>query len=80
MQMTDTVKNWLEAQIINSTNQYAWSKNPELQAWIDTCRLDGFGRPAREVDPNEPKVKAVIALIRELMVPAITNMQKLVAK
>lgn len=80
MQMTDTVKNWLEAQIINSTNQYAWSKNPELQAWIDTCRLDGFGRPAREVDPNEPKVKAVIAQIRELMVPAITNMQKLVAE
>ena len=80
MQMTDTVKNWLEAQIINSTNQYAWSKNPELQAWIDTCRLDGFGRPAREVDPNEPKVMAVIAQIRELMVPAITNMQKLVAE
>ncbi len=78
IRMTDTVKNWLESQIINSTNQYAWSKNPELQAWIDTCRLDGFGRPAREIDPNEPKVIAVIEKIRELMLPAIKNMQKLI--
>ena len=80
MSMTDTVKNWIAAQIINSTNQYEWSKTPELQAWIDTCRLDGFGRPAREVDPNEPKVRAVMEKIRELMMPALKNMQKLVAE
>ena len=80
MSMTDTVQSWIAAQIINSTNQFAWSKVPELQAWINTCRLDGFGRPAREVDPNEPKVMAVMEKIRELMVPALKNMQKLVAE
>lgn len=78
MSMTDTVETWISAQIINSTNQYAWSQIPELQSWINVCRLDGFGRPAREVDPHEPKVIEVMERIRELMVPALTNMKKII--
>ena len=79
LSMTDTVKDWIVAQIINSTNHHEWSKNPELQTWINTCRLDGFGRPAREVDPNDPKVQALMEKIRGLMLPSLANMHKLVA-
>ena len=79
LSMTDTVKDWIVAQIINSTNHHEWSKNPELQTWINTCRLDGFGRPAREVDPNDPKVQALMEKIRGLMLPSLENMHKLVA-
>jgi len=62
---------------VNVTNQFAWSQHPDLRAWIAACRLDGFGRAAREVDRSDPAVKAVYERIKEVSMPAFANMQKL---
>ena len=75
--MTDTVHSWVVSQIVNVTNQFAWSQHPDLRAWIAACRLDGFGRAAREVDRSDPAVKAVYERIKEVSMPAFANMQKL---
>ena len=77
--MTDTVQSWVVSQLAGSLNQFAWSQHPEIKAWIASCRLDGFGRAAREVDRNDPEVKAVYDRIKELSMPAFANMQKLAA-
>ena len=75
--MTDTVQTWLVSQIANTTNQVVWSQHPEIKAWIASCRLDGFGRAAREVDRNDPEVQAVFNRIKEVSMPAFVNMKKL---
>jgi len=77
--MTDTVQTWLVSQVANTTNQFAWSQHPEIKAWIASCRLDGFGRAAREIDRNDPEVQAVIKRIKEVSMPAFANMKKLAA-
>jgi hypothetical protein len=77
--MTDTVQTWVASQIVNVMNQVAWSQHPDLKTWIAGCRLDGFGRAAREVDRNDPEVQAVFARIKELSMPAFANMQALAA-
>ncbi|MEP4196925.1 MAG: NAD(P)-binding protein [Aliishimia sp.] len=75
--MTDTAQDWLVSQIATVTNQFNWSQHPELKAWIKSCRLDGFGRAAREVDRNDPAVKAVFDRIKTASMPAFANMNKL---
>lgn len=75
--MTDTAQSWLVSQLANATNQFAWSQHPEIKEWIALCRLDGFGRAGREVDRNDPAVKAIYDRIKEVSMPAFANMQKL---
>lgn len=77
--MTDDVRSWLRSQIATSMNQFAWGQVPELKDWITKSRLDGFGRPSREVDRNDPQVKALYDQVRAVAMPAFANMQKLVA-
>ena len=75
--MTDTVQTWVQSQLAGTLNQVAWSQNPELRAWISDCRLDGFGRAAREVDREDPVVQEIYGRIKAASMPAFANMQKL---
>ncbi|MEM8691563.1 MAG: NAD(P)-binding protein [Pseudomonadota bacterium] len=77
--MTDDVQSWIRSQIVTLMNQNAWSQVPELRDWIKSCRLDGFGRPSREVDRDDPANRALFEQVRNLSMPAFANMQKLAA-
>lgn len=77
--MTDSVTDWVRSQIVTTMNQMAWGQVPELRDWIRACRLDGFGRGAREVDRDAPEVQAVHGRIKALMMPAFQGMQRLAA-
>lgn len=77
--MTDTVTDWVRSQIVTSMNQVAWGQVPELRDWIKNCRLDGFGRAAREVDREDPEVQALHGQIKALMMPAFQGMQRIAA-
>ena len=77
--MTDTVHSWVVSQLVNSLNQVAWTQVPALKEWIANTRLDGFGRAGREVDRDDPEVKAIYARIKAAAMPAFANLQKLAA-
>ena len=77
--MTDTIQSWVVSQIVTATNQVAWGQHPALKEWIASCRLDGFGRAAREVDRTDPEVRAIFDRIKDAAMPAFANMQKLAA-
>ncbi|MEM9170292.1 MAG: NAD(P)-binding protein [Pseudomonadota bacterium] len=77
--MTDTVDSWLRSQVISMMNQYAWSQNKPLRRWIGDCRLDGFARPIREVNLEDPDYAAVVDRLRALAQPAVANAMKLSA-
>lgn len=78
--MTDSVTDWVRSQIVTTINQMAWGQIPELREWIKTCRLDGFGRAAREVDRDDPEVQAIHGQIKALMMPAFQGMQRIAAQ
>ena len=77
--MTDSVKSWVERQIAGGMNQFAWAQHPDIKPWISNCRLDAFGRAARDVDRNDPEAKAIFASIQAHMMPSMANIQKLLA-
>ncbi len=75
--MTDTVQGWIRSQGISLMNQFGWTQNDSLRNWIKASRLDGFGRPGREVDRTDPTVIAVGDTIRQWSGPALQNAQKI---
>lgn len=77
--MTDEVQSWVVSQLASTLNQFSWTQHPEIRDWISSCRLDGFGRAAREVDRNDPEVKAIYNRIKELSMPTFASMQRLAA-
>jgi hypothetical protein len=75
--MTDDVQSWIKSQTITSMNQFKWGQVPALKNWIQNTRLDGFGRPSREVDRTDPENIALFNEVKALSMPAFANMQKL---
>lgn len=70
---------WLEVTIANMTNQYNWSRDKELRAWITECRLDGFGAVVRDADKTDPAQQQVLTRLRDNAFMAAANLQKLLA-
>ncbi|MEO1015344.1 MAG: NAD(P)/FAD-dependent oxidoreductase [Pseudomonadota bacterium] len=77
--LPDAPEDWPAATLGNMTNQLAWSQDKALRAWMTDCRLDGFGRTARDADRSDPAVADVLARIKESAMPAGMNLQKLIA-
>ena len=77
--LADDPVEWMASTVGNMINQNIWTQNPKMQNFIRRCRLDPFGGAIRDIDPNEPKNAEILALIKETAVPAVMNMQKLMA-
>ncbi len=77
--MPDAPREWLTATIANMTNQYNWTRDPDLRRWITDCRLDGFARIVRDADKSDARKQALIARMRETAFPAVSNLQRLLA-
>ncbi len=71
---------WMETTIANMTNQYNWSQDKELRAWITGCRLDGFGVIVRDADKNDPVKQEILTRLRNNAFMAVANLQKLIAE
>jgi len=77
--MPDTVASWVAQQMGSMMNHGACMEVPELKRWSRTCRLDGFGRPGREVDRADPYVARIYERIRAATLPALANMTRLIS-
>lgn len=77
--LPDSLTDWLHMTAINNANQFRWSQDQELRRWLRSNRLDGFGRLAAEIDPDDADKRAVIQRLRENAAPAMANLQRLAA-
>lgn len=80
VELADTPTEWARSFLGNVVNQNQWMQEPQIRAWLAHCRLD----PSREVpgdagelDPAQAKVRASIG---ENMMPAMANLQTLLAE
>ena len=58
-------------------NQFNWSQDKTLRAWIRDNRLDGFTKLISEIDPADETKMAIMGRIRENAPKAVGNLMKL---
>lgn len=73
--LPDTVADYPQTELANLRNQLIWSSEPELRRWIRDSRLDGFGKVARAVTPDQTDRMAVLTALRDRAWPAAANLQ-----
>lgn len=71
---------WIRMQFGLMMNQYNWSQDKDLSKWIANNRLDGFGKLIRGVDENDAEKQAILRRMRDAAIPAVENLQKLIAQ
>jgi hypothetical protein len=74
-----TPADYPRALLVNMQNQYQWSQDKLLRAWIRGSRLDGFGKLIAAVDPQDAARQAILARLRTQAAAAMANLPKLVA-
>jgi NAD(P)-binding Rossmann-like domain len=68
-----------KAALGNMMNQYAWGQDKKLGAWIQNCRLDGFGKVIAQLTPEDTDRIAILKKLRGFSMAAAGNLTKLIA-
>ena len=73
----DRAEDWITANLIQGRAQRAWSAEPDIAAWLESCRLDVARGIGGHLD--DPEVGAAIGRYAEFVVPAAENLERLAA-
>ena len=68
---------WLRMYGVNMGNQYRWSRDKKLRAWIEASRLDGFSALADGVQEDEADKIAILERFGQSAGRAVDNIKKL---
>jgi NAD(P)-binding Rossmann-like domain len=79
LKFPETLADFPAAVLGNMLNQFNWSQNKPLRAWINASRLDGFGKVLASVGKDDVDKIAVLNRFRAAAMPAMANLQKLSA-
>jgi hypothetical protein len=77
VQLPDEPADWLRMQGVNMGNQYRWSRDKKLRAWIEASRLDGFSALADGVQEDEADKIAILERFGQSAGRAVDNIKKL---
>lgn len=71
---------YLGSTMVSMMNQYHWSQDEKLRAWVRNSRLDGFGKVMAAADKSNPEHMAIMGRIRSSAQAAMGNTRKLMAQ
>ncbi|GJL95406.1 MAG: hypothetical protein DHS20C05_18110 [Hyphococcus sp.] len=71
---------WIRFTAAFMQNQYRWSQNKELRAWLLNNRLDGFSRMVANIGDDDHDKKAIMQRIRDSAMPAMGKLQQFLAE
>lgn len=77
--LADTPAEFMQSFAGNMANQYSWLQETELNAWLTQNRLDPFGKIVAAADLSEPSKAQIMKRLQDNMMPAVGNLQKLIA-
>jgi hypothetical protein len=75
--MTNTVEDWVKGQIAGLSNQFGWSSDEKIRAWLTGCRLNAFGATTIQVREDDAEKQVVLQRMRANASPALQNLQRL---
>ena len=78
--LPDDITDYLRFTAASMVNQQAWSRDPDLRAWLHDNRLDGFSRLVAAVREDETDKLAVLQRLRDNSMPAMTKLQQFIAE
>lgn len=61
-------------------NQYKWSQNPELRAWLLKNRLDGFSKMVAGIQADDTEKRAIMKRLKDNAMPAMAKLQHFIAQ
>lgn len=73
------VSDWPAMTAAFMTNQYLWGQDPDLRNWLQNNRLDGFAKLSASIDEEDTENRAILQKLRDHAMPAMANLQKLIA-
>ena len=71
---------WIRIMVPFMMNQFNWSQEPDIRAWLRDNRLDGFSGMVRAVDKNDADKQALLGRMKAASMPAMANLHKLIAE
>jgi len=77
--LADTPGEWPASTLGNLMNQNAWSQDKTLREWTQACRLNPTSAAFADPAPLTDEEKAIVARVRQAVMPAAMNLQKLMA-
>ena len=75
----DSLDSYPRSIMANMMNQFHWSQDKVLRAWIRESRLDGFGKLIASADPSDEAKQAILLRLKEGAMAAMGNMKQLIA-
>jgi hypothetical protein len=71
---------WIRMMIPFMMNQYNWSRDSEIRAWLTSNRLDGFSGMVRGVSPDDAEKQAILERMKAASMPAMAKLTQLVGQ
>lgn len=69
---------WIRMMQVFMMNQFKWSQDKELRAWLRSNRLNGFGHLVSQARKENDETKmAILKRMKESAMPAVMNLQNL---
>ena len=68
---------WISMTEAQMVNQFIWSQDKTLRAWMRQNRLDGYSRLLTSVDKTDAKKRAILTKMRKHSLPAMLKLQQL---
>ena len=78
--LADNPTEWMTSFAGNLMRQNAWSQEPELNDWLMKNRLSPLGKSIDKSTFEDPDQAAVVKRIQDNAMPAVMNLQKLIAE
>jgi hypothetical protein len=72
-----TLGGWVQATMVNMSNQMIWGQDKALRSWMRETRLDGFGKLTTSISPDDAEKMAVLGAIRQYGMAAMGNVRTL---
>ncbi len=71
---------WIRLTAASMRNQFRWSQEEDLRAWLFENRLDGMSRLIRSASRDDMEKQALLARLRHATMPAMANLQEFVSQ
>jgi hypothetical protein len=71
---------WVRMQNAFMMNQYNWSQEKDLRAWLRENRLDGYSQLTTGIEEDETEKLAIMKRLRDNAIPSVMKLQEYMAQ
>lgn len=77
MQLPDSVDDFIRSTAIEYRNRLEAARDPDVRAWTNNARLEGYTRVARQVPADDAPRQAILQRLKEATMAAADNLPRL---